>query len=63
MYLMKRKAGPTIKNAENIVVYYIVIVEQYKSPGTGWGGGGGLTSPAKKRVRVCGPFIKIYDFS
>ena len=61
MYLMKRKVGPTINNPENIVVYYIFIVEQYKSPGTG--GGGGLHSPPKKRLRVCGPFIKIYDFS
>ena len=45
MYLMKRKVGPTINNPENIVVYYIFIVEQYKSPGTG--GGGGCTPQQK----------------
>ena len=53
MYLMKRKVGPTINNPENIVVYYIFIVEQYKSPGTG--GGGGVALPSKKTVEGVRP--------
>ena len=64
MYLIKWKTAPTIKYPENVVVYYIFIVEQYKSPGTGEGGGGkGELHPSKRnRVRVCGSFIQIYYF-